>query len=121
MQVSRRGLFGFLGGLLVLGRTKPLESKQVGVSEGPQGRKLFALCDWARDSDIGVTVVYWRDEAGTFYIHAMHECTAEQVEDQRCPCRRYFPGHGAHLNVSAYTIIENDVVEIDRRMVRRLT
>lgn len=93
MQVSRRSLFALIAGLGVLGRTKPSESKHVGVSEGPQGRKYFAVCDWGPGSDIAVTVVYWRDTNGDFYIQDMHECTAEQVEDRRCPCRRWFPEH----------------------------
>lgn len=97
--MNRRGFMGVLAGigaLLTLGRTKPPEAAHEGVSGHRTGRKLYAVTDWGHGSDVAVTVVYWRGEDGSFYIQDMHECTSEQIEDGRCPCRRYFPGHRVH-------------------------
>lgn len=88
--MNRRGFFGILAGVLILGRTKPPEPRQAGVSKRPHGRKLYAATDWGRSNDIGVTVVWSRDADGTFCIEDEYECTSEQIEDGRCPCRRYF-------------------------------
>jgi len=99
--MNRRGFIGLLAGLsglLAMGRPKPAESKQERVLPLPEGQKLYAVSDWAVDTDIASTVVYWRGQDGIFHILDMYECTAEQGEDQTCRCRRYFdtPGHPPH-------------------------
>lgn len=100
--MNRRGFMGVLAGiaaLLTLGRTKVPELKPEGVSGQRTGRKLYAVTDWAYDSDVAVTVIYWRGEDGNFYIQDMHKCTSEQIEDGRCPCQRYFAGHRVHGDI----------------------
>jgi hypothetical protein len=113
--MNRRGFVGILAGLsglLGMGRSRPTESRPVRELVGPEGqagplgpqcpagppapvRECFASTDWGVDRDIGTTTIYWIGSDGIFHILAQHECTAEQVENESCPCRRYFstPGH----------------------------
>lgn len=97
--MNRRGFVGLLAGLsglLTLGRTKPSESTQGEVIAPEKGRKLYAVTDWACGMDVAVTCVYWRDTKGDYYIEDMYQCTSEQIEEERCPCRRYLPNLRGH-------------------------
>jgi hypothetical protein len=92
--MNRRGFVGLLAGLsglLVMGRSKPAESKQERVSETENGQKLYASVAWVRDRDFCSTVVYWLGKDGIIHLYDMYECTAEQIVDRRCRCRRYIP------------------------------
>jgi hypothetical protein len=115
--VNRRNLLGLIAGLAVLGRTKPSESKQATVlppEAAPNGRQYFAVSDWGRDKDIAVTCVYWRDEHGDYYIQDMHECTAQQVMDHRCPCTRFIPQHAHDEDLMGHFLDAGGDLERDR-------